>query len=355
MTIRVDLLALQPSIPGQARLVVKKWQGAEEQLEFSIQRNQDHYFLQDGRHWSNNAFWFKVARFTPSSDGDSLETLVGAEVVDPLLEGSSSSNYRFELRSQDGSQSDQGVIRPGPGLLLSSSEGATRSTGASAELSPPLDIPRLPELELAEASAPTVAEPTVVPAAPASVEPPQVPASAAPEQPQQKKSRLLPVILLLALLILLGAAAGAWLWLNKDTAPPSASTPPAASESNAVQPETAPVAPCAVENMGSLSELAFVQGCVKQAPSSAELLEVIASAKAGKHCGIAQRLYANRSQAGDVEIARAYAREYDPKYHQASECFAEPDAATAAYWYETILGYTPDDAEAKQRFEELKP
>lgn len=108
MTIRVDLLALQPSIPGQARLVVKKWQGAEEQLEFSIQRNQDHYFLQDGRQWSNNAFWFKVARFTPSSDGDSLEALVGAEVVDPLLEGSSSSNYRFELRSQDGSQSDQG-------------------------------------------------------------------------------------------------------------------------------------------------------------------------------------------------------------------------------------------------------
>ena len=354
MTIRVDLLALQPSIPGQARLVVKKWQGAEEQLEFSIQRNQDHYFLQEGRQWSNNAFWFKVARFTPSSDGDSLEALVGAEVVDPLLEGSSSSNYRFELRSQDGSQSDQGVIRPGSGLLLSSSEGATRSTGASAELSPPLDIPRLPELELAQAAEPTVAEPAVVPAAPASVEPPQVPASAAPEQPQQQKSRLLPVILLLALLILLGAAAGAWLWFNKDSAQPSASTP-AASESNAVQPEAVPAAPCAVENMGSLSELAFVQGCVKQAPSSAELLEVIASAKAGKYCGIAQRLYANRSQAGDVEIARAYAREYDPKYHQASECFAEPDAATAAYWYETILGYTPDDAEAKQRFEELKP
>lgn len=351
MPIRVDLLALEPSVPGQARLAVKKWQGASEQLEFSIQRNQDHYFLQDGRQWSNNAFWFKVARFTPSGDGDSLEALVGAEVVDPLLEGSSSSNYRFELRSQDGSHSDQGVVRPGPGLLLSSSEGDTRSTGGSAELSEPLDIPRLPELNLAEVAPPApvtepVAEPATEPTATASSEPAALPPPAAAEQ--QKKAWLLPLILVL--LVLLGAAAVAWFWFSKDVVEPSGSAP-VASESNAA----APAAPCAVENMGSLSELAFVQGCVKQAPSSAELLEVIASAKAGKHCGIAQRLYANRSQAGDVAIAKAYAREYDPKYHRASECFAEPDAATAAYWYETILGYTPDDAEAKQRFEELKP
>lgn len=355
MTLRVDLLALQPSVPGQARLVIKKWQGAEEQLEFSIQRNQDHYFLQDGRQWSNNAFWFKVARFTTSSDGESLEALVGAEVVDPLLEGSSSSNYRFELRSQDGSQGDQGVVRPGPGLLLSSSEGATRSTGGSAELNEPLDIPRLPELELTEpqAQAQATAQPVAEPAAPASIEPAPVPAAALTSEPQQKKSGLLPLILIVALLALLGAVA-AWFWFSKDDTHTNTSTP-VASESNVAAPEAVPATPCAVENMGSLSELAFVQGCVKQAPSSAELLEVIASAKAGKHCGIAQRLYANRSQAGDVDIARAYAREYDPKYHQASECFAEPDAATAAYWYETILGYTPDDAEAKQRFEELKP
>lgn len=350
MTIRVDLLALQPSVPGQARLVIKKWQGAEEQLEFSIQRNQDHYFLQDGRQWSNNAFWFKVARFTASGEGDSLEALVGAEVVDPLLEGSSSSNYRFVLRNQDGSQSDDGVIRPGSGLLLSSSEGATRSTGGSAELSEPLDIPRLPELNLAEVapSAPvteSVVAPAAEPTATASSEP-------AALSPPQKKAWLLPLVLLL--LVLLGAAAAAWFWFSKDAVEPSDSAA-VASESNLVAPAAEPASPCAVENMGSLSELAFVQGCVKQAPSSAELLEVIASAKAGKHCGIAQRLYANRSQAGDVEIARAYAREYDPKYHQASECFAEPDAATAAYWYETILGSMPDDAEAKQRFEELKP
>ncbi|EPM64996.1 hypothetical protein A249_41846, partial [Pseudomonas syringae pv. actinidiae ICMP 18804] len=67
------------------------------------------------------------------------------------------------------------------------------------------------------------------------------------------------------------------------------------------------------------------------------------------------RLYANRAQAGNVEVAQAYAREYDPKYLQPSACFTAPDNATAAYWYETILGYQADNAEAAQRLKELKP
>ena len=56
-----------------------------------------------------------------------------------------------------------------------------------------------------------------------------------------------------------------------------------------------------------------------------------------------------------MQIATAYAHEYDPKFHQASQCFAEPDKATAAYWYETILSHEPENAQAKARFEELKP
>ncbi|WP_426236804.1 hypothetical protein [Pseudomonas sp. TWP3-2] len=99
---------------------------------------------------------------------------------------------------------------------------------------------------------------------------------------------------------------------------------------------------------------AFVQTCIKAAPDSAKLLEIINQAKAGKHCGVAQRLYANRAQAGDALIANAYAREYDPKYLKASECFPTADNATAAYWYETILTQDPNNAEAKQRFEELQ-
>ena len=77
-------------------------------------------------------------------------------------------------------------------------------------------------------------------------------------------------------------------------------------------------------------------------------------AKANKQCGVAQRLYANRAQAGNIEVAQAYAREYDPKYLQPGACFAAPDNATAVYWYETILAQDPNNAEAKQRFEELQ-
>lgn len=106
--------------------------------------------------------------------------------------------------------------------------------------------------------------------------------------------------------------------------------------------------------MKSQSELAFVQSCIQQAPDSTALLEVINVAKANSTCGVAQRLYANRAQGGDVQIATAYAHEYDPKYHQASECFKAPDNATAAYWYETILSFDENNADAKARLEELK-
>ena len=351
MPIRIDLLSLEQNTPGYARLVIKKWQGTSEQLEFSIQRNQDAHFLQAGQQWSNNPFWFKVARFNLGADGESLETQVGPEVVDPLLIGSSSANYRLELRSQDGSRNDQGVVtRNDPNLLPSSASGTTRSSGGSAELNVRPEIPDLPELQLTLDPVPVIETPepeTTQPVAPSTMVP----------VVEKKKSSLLPLIVTLLMLLVFGAAA-AWYWLGKSEVEPQASVPATnTTASNSEQSTTAaaPATPCSAENMNSLSELVFVQGCVKQAPNSAELLDVIAVAKAGKHCGIAQRLYANRSQAGDVEVARAYAREYDPKYHQASECFAEADAATAAYWYETILGYTPDDSEAQQRFEELKP
>lgn len=343
MPIRVDLLALEPNIPGQARLAVKKWRGASEKLEFSIQRNQDQLFLQGDRNWSNNPFWFQVPLFNQGTDEEALETLVGPEVVDPLLEGSGSSNYRIELRELDGGLADQGVVRPGQGLLSSIAGGETRSIYDGGNLSmpeTPVEIPDLPPLELPEPQPaaepisvePAVAEPVIKPAA--------------------KKSSLLPLIL--GLLILLAIALGLWFWLKKPAvdapveAQPVATEPAAASESVAV-------GPCTLESMASQSELSFVQNCIREAPDSAALLEIIATAKTAGHCGIAQRLYANRAQAGDVQIAHAYAREYDPQFHQPSTCFAEPDAATAAYWYETILASAPDDAQAQQRFEELQP
>jgi hypothetical protein len=166
--------------------------------------------------------------------------------------------------------------------------------------------------------------------------------------PKKKSNTLL--MLIIGLLVLAIAGAAAYFLLGKKPQTPDPAIAPATAA-----PAPTAAAACTLESMSSQPELAFVQACIKQAPPSAELLKIIETAKTNKHCGVAQRLYANRSQAGDVLIATAYAHEYDPKYHKASECFAEPDKATAAYWYETILGLQPDNVDAKQRFEELKP
>ncbi|MGE8186934.1 hypothetical protein [Pseudomonas sp. NPDC086278] len=335
MPIRVDLLALEPNVPGRACLTVKKWQGGEEQLEFSIQRNQDGFYLQDRQAWSNNPFWFKVSRFNVAASGEALEAQVGPEVVDPLLEGGASSQFQIELREQSLNHADKGVVRPGVGLLPSTAGGQTRSTYGGAELTAPTapepQIPELPELVL-----PTP-EPEV---APAPAEPVHIP----PPAPVKKSNKGLIGLLIVVLLLL---AAGAGFWFYKRTPAPVPAIAAAA-------PANANAEACTLESMNSVPELTFVQTCIKAAPDSAKLLEIINEAKAGKHCGIAQRLYANRAQAGDALIANAYAREYDPKYLKASECFPVADNATAAYWYETILTQDPNNAEAKQRFEELQ-
>jgi hypothetical protein len=347
MPIRVDLLALEPGVPGQACLAVKKWTAGHERLEFSIQRK-DGFYLQDHKHWSSQPFWFKVPHF--SEGGESLETVIGAEVVDPVLEGSGSSNFQIELREQGRNEGERCVLRIGTGLLASSAGGETRGIYGATDLKTQpeaLDIPNAPLLDLPDlAAGQPVSEPE-----PESISAEREPQPAVTPAPKKKSNALL--MLIIALLLIIAAAAAYFLLIKKPQTPDPAAAPTPAPE--VARPAPAAPGACALESMSTQAELAFVQACIKQAPASEQLLKIIETAKTSKHCGVAQRLYANRSQAGDVLIATAYAHEYDPKYHQASECFAEPDKATAAYWYETILGLQPDNAEAKQRFEELKP
>lgn len=348
MPIRVDLLALEPGVPGQACLAVKKWTRGHERLEFSIQRK-DGYYLQERKEWSTNPFWFKVPQFSEGAGGESLETVIGAEVVDPVLEGSGSSNFQIELREQGQAQGERGVLRIGTGLLASTAGGETRGIYGATDLKTPVEpveIPQAPLLDLP----PPVAEEQVIETDPEPFMATREPIVETVPAPKKKSSALL--MMLIALLVLVIAAIVAYFAFYKK---PQASEPVAAPAAAAAPVAPAAAGACTLESMSSQAELAFVQACIKQSPASADLLKIIETAKTSKHCGVAQRLYANRSQAGDVLIATAYAHEYDPKYHQASECFAEPDKATAAYWYETILGLQPDNAEAKQRFEELKP
>lgn len=133
----------------------------------------------------------------------------------------------------------------------------------------------------------------------------------------------------------------------------TSSASPAAAAPEATNTEPKAPAGCSAQSLDTLSELEFVQTCVQEKLDSDKLLAIIQSAKEAKKCGVAQRLYANRAQGGDTKIALIYAGEYDPKYHQASECFKEADKDTAAYWYETVLQSEPENQTAKQRLEEL--
>lgn len=348
MSINAKLLPLESPIAGRAILQVRGWDEDAGQLAFAIQRNQDEYYLQQNQQWASAPCWFEQ-HFSEDAGAESISYQAGPELVDPLLLCPANSLFNFRLRTLSGSLEEENPMRLAPGLSLSMAGG---EGVASAQSSASLSAPSTP----AAVEPPVVPEIAPEPLAEPVIEPQPEPEAQAPATVQKKRSIwvwLLPLLLVLLLLI----TAAVWFFLLKKTPEPEvapAAVPEVAAPVATTQPEVA-FAPCAVENMGTLSELQFVQGCVKNAPSSEELLQVINSAKEANHCGIAQRLYANRAQSGDVQVAQAYAREYDPKYHQASSCFAEADAATAAYWYETILASNPDDAEAKQRFEELKP
>ena len=147
-----------------------------------------------------------------------------------------------------------------------------------------------------------------------------------PEE-QKKKGKGSLIALILALLI--GGGAGAYFFLNKKDEPVAKSD-------------------CTVDT-NTNDELAFIQSCLKTKPESKQILEIIASAKQANKCAIAQRLYANQAQGGNVEIALTYAEEYE----KGSSCF-QADKETAIYWYETALSNDPNNAKAKEKLEALK-
>lgn len=338
MTINVQLQPQIPVMPGEARLVIKKWEGGLEGLEFSIQRNQDRYYLQQQKGWGTNAVWFPVELI--EDENGHLEGLIGADILDPILEGSGTANYQLNLQQGPEGESDRGMVRLSAGLLASTAVGKTESTRQTAGMIQPKVAPT-PEPVIEPIPEPPSAPEPVVESDPTIELTPESQQGPAPAPAPAQKKRINPLLIVLPLIALLIVAAGAVWFLMQPSGDASADVEQAADTS------------CSVAGLSNQSELSFVQNCIQQDLSSEQLLAVIANAKAEQQCGVAQRLYANRAQNGDVQIALAYAQEYDPKFHQPNPCFSEPDNATASYWYETVLGVEPENQQAQQRLGEL--
>lgn len=342
MGIRVDVLPLEVNTPGQGLLRITGWEGPSEGLQCSLQSSQSHEFLHEGGHWGNVAHWFRLDNLVAVAGAPAIETRIGPNLINPLLQASGTATFRIEVSNPQTGRSDLGMVRINSAII------ASVESGPALEQSPP-------PAPLASASVviepPVASTPEPAPAAVAEPAPaPQpAPTAAAPTVANKPGNKwLLPLLILILLAV---AAGGGWWWFNRGAAEAPVPVPP--EDKSVTQTEAAK--PCSLESMKSQTSLAFLQSCIQSKPDSAALLEVISLAKANDQCDVAQRLYANRANAGDIQIATAYAHEYDPKYHQPSNCFKAPEAATAASWYETILSFDENNAEAKQRYEELKP
>lgn len=119
-------------------------------------------------------------------------------------------------------------------------------------------------------------------------------------------------------------------------------------------PPTTSAAACSSEALAATkNDLSFIQACLRTTPDTGKVLAVIESAKTAKRCDVAHRLYAFKGQAGDVVIALAYAKEFDPKFFTAG-CVTAADKNTALYWYDLVLARDANHAEAKERAEALR-
>ena len=349
----VKIIATSPSVPGDAQLVVMLRGISElvEKLEFSLLNNEQSY-LQSDKSWSPAPHWFAIQGGYPLSSGSGFR--IGHEIVDPLLASHSQIQIHVKLASGETRATTLKINRDE--LLPSSARGESCEYGSSSklpvstrEISIPLDPE--PQTIIFTTESQPAPEPVI---APQEQEPRTKPQTAV-----KTKSKLPLIVAGIVLLLLILAAAFFWFSksgaLNKNTEQTSeeAATTKAPAESGAATKENSQTCDISSISSGAKDQMAFVQACFNQNLPADDLLKIIQAAKEAQKCEIAQRLYANRAQSGDIKIALAYAHEYDPKYHQPNPCFKDADKDTAAYWYDTALQSAPDNAEAKQRYEEL--
>jgi hypothetical protein len=337
---------LKPSLtgrPGFATLVLTGWESESIEIgacaEVCVQRNQDQRYLGDGRQWTTLQTWHQVS-LSDEPTAESVALSLEPVIVDPLVENP---QMTYQIQIRIGSEHGVGVIRIREGVLSSHAAGQSVS----------------PVAHVYQASVePLVPEPAPIELAPAPE--PVLPI-------ENKKSNKLPLIGLFILLLLIGVGGFAWMQIKTE---PATTPNPVVAQATTVAPVAAPVvaplpvpaappAPveppaCSAEAMAKVKDdLMYIQSCLKTNPDSVQVLAVIDAAKKSNRCDLAQRLYAFKGQAGDIPVALAYAKEFDPASFTPG-CFKAADKETAIYWYEVVLSKDANHVEAKSRLEALR-
>ncbi len=346
-----ELKPAQNNRPGYGVLTLQGWEvtvlEAGAGFEVCVQRNQDSRFLGEGGDWTATQTWHQVD--VADEGGEFVNLTLGPNIVDPLV---ANPQMAYQVQVRLGQELGRGVMRIREGVLSSHAAGQTGEA-------------------VAHVSGKVATPPPVAPVQPIEAEPPVVIDLLETEPAKQSNTKLPLMFGLLALLLVLVGGYFGWTWYQNKTPPvqtaaptPPAPVAPAPTPAPVVTPPPAPVAAppapapapsgCTAENLAATrDDLQFIQSCLKTNPTSDQVLAVIGAAKATKRCDVVQRLYVFKSNGGDIKVALAYAREYDPASFVAG-CVMAADKDTALYWYEFILSKDPANQEAKDRIKALR-
>lgn len=326
MAVFVSFNPLPSRRPGHAELQVEGWSGDASDVEISIRRNASPAHLDAQGKWGGEQQWLRFGNGVAREDRLVIE--VGPAIVDAVLEAKRNASFLIEVRRPGGAPMRYPVRQIPHEVTPSSAAGEAPAQASIVDVAPKAPAP--------------LATPDPIPA------PVEAQADAGQATPPPRARPTGAIIGgLLALLVAAGVAA--WFFLMRG----EAAEPPAKPITHAPAPAAEPAAvACSKESMALAPEMTFVQDCVRDVKDSAAMLAIIQAAREAGKCSIAQRLYANRAQGGDVRIAMAYAQEYDPATYKENACF-KADGATAAYWYQAVLEKDKDNAQAQARLKDL--
>lgn len=338
--IRPELKSAASGRPGEGILILTGWDPSElafgATAEVCIQRNQDHRYLGENSQWTTTQTWHQV-QLSEEQIEDTVVLSVDARLVDPLIENP---QMTYQLQVNFGDEKGVGVLRIRDGVMSS------RAAGQSVDPVAYVASQAKPEPEPEPLVETTIVQPEVV-----------TQASIVQDPGEKKKSSSGLIVGVIILLVILLAAFFAWKFFNDASPSPVSTISPPVTPVAPPEPAPAPAAEpaaCSAEALNTTKDdLIYIQNCLKTNPDSEQVLSVIKAAKESKRCDLVQRLYAFKGQSGDIKVALAYAREFDPATFVAG-CLSAADKETAIYWYELVLSKDPENVDAKIRLEALR-